>query len=113
MIVLLPREDAIALLMWIHKRSEEPSCTDIQCYWRKSILSRVGTTLKFMSAKDLSQGSPILSSNSNVRDRFLEERKEKKLSNCELLKYQQYYHCDDLLSASLHQLMLNHKELVL
>lgn len=42
---------AIALLMWINRRSKEPSCTEIQCYWRKSKLSRVGTTLKCMSAK--------------------------------------------------------------
>ncbi|KAF5294441.1 hypothetical protein FQA39_LY13426 [Lamprigera yunnana] len=43
---------SIALLMWIHRRSEEPSCTEVQYYWLKSKLSRIGTTLKFITAKD-------------------------------------------------------------
>ncbi|GBP81669.1 hypothetical protein EVAR_63156_1 [Eumeta japonica] len=30
---------AIAFLMWIHRRSEEPSCTSVECYWMKSKLS--------------------------------------------------------------------------
>ncbi|VVC89749.1 unnamed protein product [Leptidea sinapis] len=25
---------AMAFLMWIHRRSEDPSCTSIECYWR-------------------------------------------------------------------------------
>nr|CAH7743492.1 unnamed protein product [Callosobruchus chinensis] len=49
--------------MWVHRRSEEPSCTEVQCFWPKSRLSRVGTTLKFISAKDLSKGSTVLPSN--------------------------------------------------
>lgn len=101
---------AIALLMWIHRRSEEPSCTEVQCYWRKSKLSRVGTTLKFISAKDLSNGSPILPSNSTVLKKFLEEGKKRKLDNCELLKYQQDFCCNILLSASMHQLVFRYKE---
>ncbi|KAF5306120.1 hypothetical protein FQA39_LY09098 [Lamprigera yunnana] len=32
---------AIVLLMWIHRRSEEPSCTEVQCYWLKSKLSEL------------------------------------------------------------------------
>ncbi|KAF5305394.1 hypothetical protein FQA39_LY09223 [Lamprigera yunnana] len=73
---------AIALLMWIHRRSEEPSCTKVQCYWLKSKLSRVGTTLKFITAKDLSNGICILPSNPSVLETFLEEGKKRKLSNC-------------------------------
>ncbi|GBP54758.1 hypothetical protein EVAR_90042_1 [Eumeta japonica] len=30
---------AIAFLMWLHRRSEEPSCTSVECYWKKSKLS--------------------------------------------------------------------------
>ncbi|GBP90081.1 hypothetical protein EVAR_27069_1 [Eumeta japonica] len=29
---------AIAFLMWLHRRSEEPSCTSVECYWKKSKL---------------------------------------------------------------------------
>ncbi|KAF5282428.1 hypothetical protein FQA39_LY17543 [Lamprigera yunnana] len=101
---------AIALLMWIHRRSGEPSCTEVQCYWLKFKLSRVGTTLKFITAKDLSNGSCILPSNPSVLETFLEEGKKRKLSNCELLRYQRGYICNDFLSASMRQLVLKYRE---
>ncbi|CAH2013279.1 unnamed protein product [Acanthoscelides obtectus] len=28
-----------ALLMWLHRRSEEPSCTSVKCYWTNARLS--------------------------------------------------------------------------
>ncbi|CAH2088602.1 unnamed protein product [Euphydryas editha] len=40
---------AVAFLMWTHRRSEEPSSTEIECYWKKPILSRIGTTLKYVT----------------------------------------------------------------
>ena len=30
---------AIAFLMWLHRRSEEPATTAVKCYWKKSTLS--------------------------------------------------------------------------
>ncbi|GBP19509.1 hypothetical protein EVAR_102057_1 [Eumeta japonica] len=36
----------VAFLMWTHRRSEEPPCTAVACYWKKSKLSRLGTSLK-------------------------------------------------------------------
>lgn len=57
---------AIAFLMWVHRRSEEPSATSTECYWMKSKLSRVGTSLKYTTAKDLSNGKPCLTSNTEV-----------------------------------------------
>lgn len=39
--------------MWMHRRSEEPSSTDVQCYWKKSTLAKVGTVKQFIVAKDL------------------------------------------------------------
>ncbi|KAF5283120.1 hypothetical protein FQR65_LT14049 [Abscondita terminalis] len=44
---------AVAFLMWLHRRSEEPSCTQVSCYWQKSKLSQVGTKLKFILASEL------------------------------------------------------------
>ncbi|GBP13567.1 hypothetical protein EVAR_6912_1 [Eumeta japonica] len=79
---------SIAFLLWIHRRSEEPSCTSIACYWKKSKLSRVGTSLMYMTTKDLSNGAPSLPLNSGVLDKFLDIGRKKKLNNCELLKYQ-------------------------
>ncbi|KAL4710253.1 hypothetical protein ACJJTC_003533 [Scirpophaga incertulas] len=45
---------AVAFLMWLHRRSEEPSTTAIKCYWRKSKLSGIGTTFNMIKAKDFS-----------------------------------------------------------
>lgn len=39
--------------MWVHRRSENPSPTDIECYWKKPNLSKVGTNQKFILATDL------------------------------------------------------------
>lgn len=100
---------AIALLMWVHRRSE-PLCTEVQCYWLKSKLSRVGTTLKYITSKELSNGSPILQDNHTVLDKFLEVGKKRKISNCELMKYQSEYICSDILSVLMHQLVLKYKE---
>ncbi|GBP75135.1 hypothetical protein EVAR_42378_1 [Eumeta japonica] len=47
---------AVAFIMWVHRRSKEPSCTSVECYWKKSRLSKVGTTLKFVTSKELSKG---------------------------------------------------------
>ncbi|GBP80782.1 hypothetical protein EVAR_54227_1 [Eumeta japonica] len=95
---------SIAFLLWIHQRSEEPSCTSIACYWKKSKLSRVGTSLKYMTTKDLSNGAPSLPLNSGVLDKFLDIGRKKKLNNCELLKYQSSYICNSMQSLSMHQL---------
>nr|CAH7755151.1 unnamed protein product [Callosobruchus chinensis] len=57
--------------MWVHRRSEEPSCTAVQCYWQKSRLSRVGTTL-FLSKANLTV-DPINKIEAETRDQFKNE----------------------------------------
>ncbi|KAL4704353.1 hypothetical protein ACJJTC_010738 [Scirpophaga incertulas] len=47
---------AVAVLMWLHRRNEEPSCTQVECYWKKSLLSKVGTSLKSITAKEIAKG---------------------------------------------------------
>ncbi|KAF5280212.1 hypothetical protein FQA39_LY05346 [Lamprigera yunnana] len=96
---------SIAFLMWIHRRSEEPPCTAAACYWKKSKLSRVGSSLKYMTAKELSNGAP-----SSVLDKFLDMGRKRELDNCELLKYQSAYICNTIQSLSMHQLVLKYKE---
>ncbi|CAH0546595.1 unnamed protein product [Brassicogethes aeneus] len=44
---------AIAFLMWLHRRSEEPEPTATVCYWKKSRLAQVGTSMKFITSKDI------------------------------------------------------------
>lgn len=54
------------MLSHIDYRNEEPCCTEVECYWCKSELSRVGTTLKFITSKSLSNGSCMLPWKSTV-----------------------------------------------
>ncbi|XP_050671060.1 uncharacterized protein LOC126969572 isoform X1 [Leptidea sinapis] len=100
----------MAFLMWVHRRSEDPSCTSIECYWRKSKLSRVGSTLKYITATELSKGSPSLPSDTEVFEKFVEEGKRRRLTDCELMKYQKDYVFDRLLSLSMDNLVLKYKE---
>ncbi|GBP40401.1 hypothetical protein EVAR_25253_1 [Eumeta japonica] len=101
---------AIAFLMWIHRRSEEPSCTSVECYWMKSKLSRAGSTLKYLTASEMSNAKPSLPSNTEVFEKFLEEGKKRRLNNCEVIKYQNDYVFDQTESLSMHTLVLKYKE---
>ena len=101
---------AIAFLVWVHRRSEEPSCTSVECYWKKSKLSMVGTSLKYITAKALSKSSPSLPSNSGVFAKFLEEGRKRNITECELLKYQSSSCLSVTASASMHQLVFKYRE---
>ncbi|XP_074026504.1 uncharacterized protein isoform X1 [Leptinotarsa decemlineata] len=48
---------AIAFIAWLHRRSEDPPSTSIDCYWKKSKLSTIGTTLKYIRVKELGSSS--------------------------------------------------------
>lgn len=52
----------IALISWLHRRTEEPAPTEVACYWKKSELSRVGSTIKYIEASkiDPSQKKKIM-----------------------------------------------------
>ncbi|XP_045458850.1 uncharacterized protein LOC123669284 [Melitaea cinxia] len=101
---------AIAFLMWVHRRSEEPSCTSVECYWKKSKLSRVGSSLKYITAKELTKSNPVLPGNSSVLKKFLQEAKKRKVVDCELLKYQPTYCLTEIEAVSMHKLVCNLKE---
>ncbi|XP_043478494.1 uncharacterized protein LOC122513004 [Leptopilina heterotoma] len=47
----------IAFLMWANRKYESPSPTDVECYWRKSALSKVGDSQKFILASELKKKS--------------------------------------------------------
>ncbi|KAF5286298.1 hypothetical protein FQA39_LY04196 [Lamprigera yunnana] len=46
-------KDIVAFISWLHRRSEEPPTTELKCYWQKSTLSKIGTELKFVKARDI------------------------------------------------------------
>lgn len=43
----------LALLGWMHRRSKDKTPTEKEYYWNKSKLSKVGTTIKFILAKEI------------------------------------------------------------
>lgn len=43
----------LAVLAWIHRKSESKSVTDVEPYWKKSRLSGVGTTYKYIETQSL------------------------------------------------------------
>ncbi|CAH1996145.1 unnamed protein product [Acanthoscelides obtectus] len=40
----------VAPLMWLRRRSEEPPCASVKCYWPNARLSTIGSNLKFIEA---------------------------------------------------------------
>lgn len=95
---------ALAFLMWTHRRSEEPSCTATECYWRKSTLSKVGSTLKYIKLREMCKSSSCTHHNEDVLSEFLEESKKRKLQSCQILKHQPNFEDDVVKLLSVHYL---------
>lgn len=98
---------AVAFLMWVHRRTEEPACTSVECYWKKPTLSKVGTTLKYITVQQMSRKEvPHKPSTSALYTEFISEAKKRKIGNCELLKYQHDFKHNDVMQYSLHSFMM-------
>ncbi|KAK4877439.1 hypothetical protein RN001_009945 [Aquatica leii] len=78
---------AVAFLMWLHRRSEEPSTTSIKCYWKKSKLAGIGTTLKMIKAKDFGTTRHDTQLNEGVfLDKLVSKLRELQVQ-CSLMQY--------------------------
>lgn len=74
--------------MWLHRRSEEPSPTEVACYWAKSKLSKVGTSIKYLTLKYFGAKEDLSSDEDSSR--FLKEVLEKGVqyqSDSQLIKH--------------------------
>lgn len=60
----------ISFLMWLHRQSEEPSLTEVKCYWKKSTLASVGSSIKFITLDDFGASAGKVNPNSSP-DEFL------------------------------------------
>lgn len=91
--------------MWLHRRSEEPSKTEVTCYWAKSKLSKIGTSIKYITLKDFGAKDDLSSDEDSSQ--FFQEVIELGLKNnaeCQLLKH---FKNEDLSThLGIHQLML-------
>ncbi|XP_057339978.1 uncharacterized protein LOC130677297 [Microplitis mediator] len=97
---------AIAFIMWLHRRSEEPSPTDIECYWRKSVLSQVGSSIKFIMVKDFAstEESIVLNKPFNALEEFVKRTNQKTVQS-QILKY--FNDVNNEQSLSIHNLLVN------
>lgn len=92
--------------MWLHRRSEEPSPTDVECYWRKSVLSKVGSTIKFIRVKDFASDTNITAvpKSLNTLQEFVNRTKQKNVQS-QILKYFSSENTEK--SLSIHNLLVD------
>ncbi|CAH1982574.1 unnamed protein product [Acanthoscelides obtectus] len=89
--------------MQVNKHRVEPPSTWVECYWKKPPLSRVGTTLKYISMQQISKKEvPHRPSTSALHTNFILEAKKRKLQHCELIKYQDDFKHSNVMRYSLH-----------
>lgn len=95
--------------MWIHRKSENPSVTEVECYWRRSSLASVGISKKYIDLKELGKTDVVdthLSDNSSFLKAVIDEAKEKQLDS-QLSRHNFILDNRKLMSLSIHQLLLN------
>lgn len=72
---------AVAFSMGIHRHTEGTACTSIECYWKIPTLFNVGTTLKYITAQQISKKEvPPRAYSSALYTEFISEEKN---DNCE------------------------------
>lgn len=102
---------ALALLMWLYRRSEEPSTASVKCYWKTSKLSGVGTTLKMIKAKDVGPASKKIQVQPNKNDFF--DKVVPKLRELQIQCSLSQYVCEkkEVEKVPLHYLINNFKKM--
>lgn len=96
---------ALALIGWLHRRSEEPSPTEQICYWKKSILASIDTSKPYHS--DTEESPAYSDSEEDNSDGFISEfvaeSERLKVKDCHfLLHYDFKKFSSPLLHLSLH-----------
>ena len=100
---------AIAFLLWIHRKSENPSVTEVECYWRRFSLASVGTSKKYIKLKDLEKTNIALAQlpdNSSFLTTLIDKGKENQLDS-QLSRHNFVLESRKFLCLSIHQLLLN------
>lgn len=91
----------------MHRRSEEPAVTEVSCYWKKSKLSTVGTSLKYIKGKNIGKGQvqQINPKTGSFLSEVLEFSKNIGRNDTVLTKYSKEFTKEEKLS--LHHLILS------
>lgn len=94
--------------MWLNRRSEDPSPTEVTSYWKKPRLSDVGTAVKFVEVKEFGKQASVTSTqlaDKSFLNELLEEGKKENI-NCHLMRSTLCFK-DDFMGLSLHRLALD------
>lgn len=95
--------------MWLHRKSEHRSLTEVECYWTKPILGTVGTTKKYIEVTELCKNGISTTDNLLDNSRFLNcimtKAKEKQIDN-QLSRHSFTLTEREMYSLSLHQLLI-------
>lgn len=99
---------AIAFIMWLHRRSEEPAPTEIVCYWKKPILSQVGSTEKFIKARNIGRSLKPSAATTPDTKGFFEETVELMNRTNYICPIASHYSkmSNNLKKLSIHELMI-------
>lgn len=106
---------AMTFLYWLHRRSEEPSPTEVKCYWKKSSLSLVGSQDKYVLSKEIGFANKTVTRKRAVFDRgiprsFLKLVTENGIANNTPSILNKYYNNEDELDIlDMHLLMCSFK----
>ncbi|KAF5300734.1 hypothetical protein FQR65_LT19317 [Abscondita terminalis] len=98
----------LAFLTWVHEKSNEPSTTEVQCYWKKPRLSLSNTDTQFITTKDFGRSLSFnVPGTSTFLNKFIEKAAHvENNSNCHLLKY--FKECGIHNKLSLHHLIITY-----
>lgn len=77
---------AVAFLMWLHRRTEDPATTEKACYWKKSNLAAASTIRKFVKVSDFSKTTFPKNRDKSLLDEYITEARKRKTTNT-LMRY--------------------------
>ncbi|KAI8439048.1 hypothetical protein MSG28_012920 [Choristoneura fumiferana] len=78
---------AVAFLLWLHRRSEEPPTTSAICYWDSATLSNQDDTTSVMTVKEMLGIKEVkMKPDTRVLDEFIKVAKEKNI-DCLLMRH--------------------------
>lgn len=70
--------------MWLHRRSESPASTEVDCYWKKSVLARVTDQGSFLPLSEMYQPKADVQVSDSLGDRVLKRFLDSDQENCQL-----------------------------
>ncbi|XP_046408102.1 uncharacterized protein LOC124172687 [Ischnura elegans] len=98
---------AIAFLFWLHRRSEEPSPTEVESYWKKSKLSALCGGSQLMKVREMTGAAPIIPvREGSFREEVIAALKEQGHYDSALMSLTHHLNVKEM---TIHHMLLNYK----